>query len=57
VTACGAPDRKAVADRLRQAIKQMPGVKDADVTYTNGFESGATVAAVAQAIRYLPEIV
>jgi hypothetical protein len=51
VTACGAPDRKAIADQLRQAIKQMPGVKDTDVTYTNGFESGATI----HILVYLPD--
>jgi hypothetical protein len=43
VSACGAPDRKAEADRLQQAIKEMPGVQDSNVSYTNGFESGATV--------------
>lgn len=43
VSACGAPDRKAQADQLKQAIKAMPGVQDADVSYTNGFEEGATV--------------
>jgi hypothetical protein len=43
VGACGAPDRKAEADQLEQAIKQMPGVQDSNVSYTNGFENGATV--------------
>ncbi len=43
VSACGAPDRKAEADQLKQAIKEMPGVQDATVNYTNGFEQGATV--------------
>jgi hypothetical protein len=43
VSACGAPDRKAEADGLEQAIKEMPGVQDANVNYTNGFENGATV--------------
>jgi hypothetical protein len=43
VSACGAPDRKAVADQLEQSIKSMPGVQDANVNYTNGFENGATV--------------
>lgn len=41
--ACGAPDRTAEADRLAHAIKEMPGVQDANVGYTNGFEQGATV--------------
>ena len=40
---CGAPDRKATADQLRQAIKAMPGVRDATVNSTNDFEQGATV--------------
>jgi copper chaperone CopZ len=51
VSGCGAPDRKAAADRLKQAIKEMPGVQDATVNYTNGFEQGATV----NIYVYLPE--
>jgi hypothetical protein len=43
VSGCGAPDRKGTADQLKQAIKGMPGVQDATVNYTNGFEQGATV--------------
>lgn len=43
VSACGAPDRKAAADQLEQAIKSMPGVQDSNISYTNGFENGATV--------------
>jgi hypothetical protein len=43
VSACGAPDRKAEANKLEQAIKEMPGVQDSNVSYTNGFENGATV--------------
>jgi hypothetical protein len=46
VSACGAPDRKAAADRLELAIKEMPGVQDADVSYTNNFEQGAVVRIV-----------
>ncbi|MGA8544225.1 MAG: hypothetical protein WB785_03065 [Mycobacterium sp.] len=46
VSACGAPDRKAAADRLKLAIKEMPGVQDADVSYTNNFEQGAVVRIV-----------
>jgi hypothetical protein len=46
VIACGAPDRKAAADRLELAIKEMPGVQDADVSYTNNFEQGAVVRIV-----------
>lgn len=51
MSACGAPDRKAEADQLKQAIKQMPGVQDADVSYTNNFEQGAIVRIVV----YLPD--
>jgi hypothetical protein len=40
---CHSPDRKAAADQLEQAIKAMPGVHDATVNSTNGFERGATV--------------
>jgi hypothetical protein len=43
VSGCGSPDRKATADQLRQAIKEMPGVQDATVNSTNDFEQGATV--------------
>jgi hypothetical protein len=43
VSGCGAPDRKSTADQLTQAIKGMPGVQDATVNSTNGFEQGATV--------------
>jgi hypothetical protein len=43
VSACGAPDRKAEADQLEQAIKEMPGVQDSNVSYTDGFENGANV--------------
>lgn len=46
VSACGAPNRKAAADRLKLAIKEMPGVQDADVSYTNNFEQGAVVRIV-----------
>lgn len=51
LSACGAPDRKAAADRLKLAIKEMPGVQDADVSYTNNFEQGAVVRIVV----YLPD--
>ena len=43
VSSCGAPDRKAEADQLKQAIKEMPGVQDASVGYPTIFEQGATV--------------
>ncbi|WIM85829.1 hypothetical protein PT015_12805 [Candidatus Mycobacterium wuenschmannii] len=43
LSGCGAPDRKPDADKLEQAIKGMPGVHDAMVSYTNDFERGATV--------------
>ncbi len=46
VSACGAPDRKAAADRLKLAVKEMPGVQDADVSYTNNFEQGTVVRIV-----------
>lgn len=46
VGGCGAPDRKAAADRLKLAIREMPGVQDADVSYTNNFEQGAVVRIV-----------
>jgi hypothetical protein len=51
VSACGAPDRKAEANQLKQAIKAMPGVQDADVSYTNNFEKGAIV----RMLVYLPD--
>lgn len=50
LSACRAPDRKAQADRLKQAIQVMPGVQDAEVSYTNNFEQGAVVRIVV----YLP---
>ena len=43
VSACGAPDRKATADQVQQAITGMPGVQNATVSYTNDGEHGATV--------------
>lgn len=43
VAACGAPDRKADAGRLRNAIIAMPGVASAHVNYTNSFEQGRSL--------------
>jgi hypothetical protein len=43
LSACGTPDRKAVADQLERVIKTMPGVVDAQVGYTNDAERGATL--------------
>jgi len=51
VSGCGAPDRQATADQLKQAIKGMPGVQDATVNYTNDGEQGAAV----HIYVYLPE--
>lgn len=43
VAACGAPDRKADAGRLRNAITAMPGVAAVHVNYTNSFEQGRSL--------------
>ncbi|MBT0567693.1 hypothetical protein [Williamsia sp. CHRR-6] len=41
---CSAPDRSAEAAELESALRGVPGVGSADVSYVNGFDSGYTVS-------------
>lgn len=43
VGGCGAPDRRDEAQRLGEALKAMPGVTDAHVSYENAIGRGASL--------------